>query len=76
MRFIASRAPRVKTESEADALSELVSLIARRQELLQRIRKDIQLQGWLRVWLYVHVPVSIALLCALAVHVIVVFLYW
>ena len=76
LQFIASRAPRVKTGSEADALSELVSLIARRQELLQRIRKDIQLQGWLRVWLYVHVPVSIALLCALVVHVIVVFLYW
>ena len=76
LEFIASRAPRVKTGDEPDALSELVSLISRRQELLRRIRKDIQLQGWLQAWLYVHVPVSIALLCALAIHITVVFLYW
>ncbi len=76
LQFIANRAPRVKTGGEPDALSELVSLISRRQELLRRIRKDIQLQGWLQAWLYVHVPVSIALLCALVIHVTVVFLYW
>lgn len=74
--YVAQRAPRVKGDSEADALSALVSLLARRQQLLRRIRKDIQLQGWLEVWLYIHVPVSIALLVALIIHVIVVFLYW
>ena len=76
LEFIAQRAPRVRPGSEADALSELVSLISRRQELLRRIRKDIQLQSWLQFWLYIHVPVSVALLVALIIHIIVVFLYW
>lgn len=76
LKFVASRAPRAANAKEADALQELVSLIARRQELLGRIRKDIQLQGWLRIWLFVHVPVTFALLCTLVTHIIVVFMYW
>jgi hypothetical protein len=76
LQFIASRATRVKAGVEPDALARLVSLIARRQELLRRIRKDIQLMAWLQVWLYLHVPLTIALLCALIVHLTVVFLYW
>jgi hypothetical protein len=76
LQFAASRAPRVSTGEETDALTELVSLIARRQELLRRIRKDIQFQGWLKIWLYIHVPVTIALLFALVSHVVIVFFYW
>ena len=76
LQFVARRAPRVRGDAEANALAELVSLFARRQELLRRIRKDIQLDGWLRIWLYLHVPVSIALLCAVITHILVVFLYW
>jgi hypothetical protein len=30
----------------------------------------------LDLWLYVHVPLSLALLAALAAHVVIVFLYW
>ncbi len=76
LQFVASRAPRASTTEEASAMTELVSLIARRQELLRRIRKDIQFQGWLKVWLFVHVPVAVALLVALFIHVFVVFFYW
>jgi hypothetical protein len=73
---VADLAPRVKSDAETAALESLVSLLARRQQILWRIRRDIQLQGWLEIWLYVHVPVSIALLMALTVHIVVVFLYW
>lgn len=76
LEFVARLAPGAERIQEANALSELVSLIARRQELLRRIRKDIQLQSWLKAWLLIHIPVSIALLSALVVHVTVVFLYW
>jgi hypothetical protein len=76
LQFVASRAPRVSTGEETDALTELVSLISRRQELLRRIRKDIQFQGWMKIWLFVHVPVTVALLFALVTHVFVVFFYW
>jgi len=62
--------------SEAAALQDLVSLVARRQELLRRIRRNIQLQSLLQAWLYLHVPISIAVLFALFVHILVVFLYW
>jgi hypothetical protein len=30
----------------------------------------------LEVWLYVHVPLTAALLVALATHILSVFLYW
>lgn len=76
LQFVASRAPRVRSREETDALAELVSLIARRQELLWRIRKDIQYQGWLKIWLFVHVPMTVALMVALVCHVFVVFFYW
>jgi hypothetical protein len=44
--------------------------------ILRRIRRDIRLTGWLRLWLYVHVPLSIALLGALSAHILVTFVYW
>ncbi len=76
LQLIANLAPRVRAESESVALQGLVTTIARRQELLRRIRKDIQLQGFLQIWLYVHVPVTVALIAALLIHVVVVFWYW
>jgi hypothetical protein len=30
----------------------------------------------LDLWLYIHVPLSVALLAALTIHVVSVFLYW
>lgn len=76
LEYVAERAPRVKSKEEADALTELVSVVARRQQLLVRIRKDVQMQGWLRVWRVAHVPISAALVCAMLIHIIVVFMYW
>jgi hypothetical protein len=76
LKLIADRAPRASGVSEAAALQDLVSLVARRQELLRRIRRNIQLQSLLQAWLYLHVPISIAVLFALFVHILVVFLYW
>jgi hypothetical protein len=74
--YVASRAPRSEKRAEAATLQTLLSLLARRQAVLRRMRRDIQLDAWLKAWLYVHVPLSIALLGALAVHVVVTFLYW
>jgi hypothetical protein len=33
-------------------------------------------QGWLRLWLYVHVPLTLALLAALIAHILTTFMYW
>jgi len=74
--WVASRVPRADKSAEAANLQALVLLLCRRQTVLRRIRRDIMLQGWLKVWLYIHVPLTIATLAALTVHILTSFLYW
>ncbi len=59
-----------------EALRELIDLIARKRSLVARIARDVQFQAILEIWLYLHVPLSFALLAALAWHVVSVFFYW
>ncbi len=74
--LVGRRVPRADKASEAANLQALVTLLCRRQTILRRLREDIRLQGWLKVWLYVHVPLTVALLGALAVHILTTFFYW
>ena len=74
--MVAELIPRSEKAQEVVVLEELLSVLCRRQTILRRLRKDIQLQGWLQVWLYVHVPLTIALIGALVVHIITTFFYW
>ena len=60
----------------ASHLREASNLFGARRHLLRRIRRDIQIQGLLRFWLYFHVPLAFACVAALVVHVISVFVYW
>ena len=73
---VADRIPRAERASEVVALEEMLSLLCRRQTIVRRIRRDVQLEGWLRLWLYVHVPMTLALITALSVHIVVTFIYW
>jgi len=57
-------------------IGELISLVSARRVVLKRLRRDAQIRGWLDVWLYVHVPLSLGLLGALIAHVVSVFAYW
>ncbi len=68
--------PRAGKRDEALLLQDLLRLFGRRRSVLRRLRHDIRLMGWLKVWLYVHVPLTVAMLAALIVHVLAVFLYW
>jgi hypothetical protein len=74
--FVAQRLPRADKKTEAAALQEVIVALCRRQAVLRRIRRDIRLHAALKAWLYVHVPLSVALLGALATHVVVTFAYW
>lgn len=74
--FVAQRLPRAEKGAEAANLQQLIVLLCRRQAVLRRIRRDIRLTGWLRIWLYVHAPLTAALLVALIVHVLATFFYW
>ncbi len=57
-------------------IGELLSIVSARRVVLKRLRRDAQIRGWLEIWLYVHVPLSIGLLGALIAHVVSVFYYW
>mgnify|MGYP000397287735 CR=1 FL=1 len=61
---------------ETESLQELLSLFARRRVYIFRIREDIRLHAWLKLWLYIHVPMSLGLLISLIAHILSVFLYW
>lgn len=55
---------------------DLVLTLARKDELLRRLRQDLRRQALLELWLLVHVPFSFALLAALVAHIVAVFFYW
>jgi hypothetical protein len=54
----------------------LVVALQRKQQLLQRARRDIRLKALLDLWLACHVPLSFALLAALIAHIVSVFYFW
>ena len=74
--FVAERLPRATKGIEAANLQHLIVLLCRRQAVLRRIRRDIRLRGWLKIWLYFHIPVTFALLFALVLHIVSTFVYW
>jgi hypothetical protein len=60
----------------AMAMAMVEGLLERRQSMLDRLRRHLQLRGLLEIWLYVHVPATIALIAALVAHIVAVFFYW
>jgi hypothetical protein len=66
----------VATGAEADALETVVRLLERKCAALEHIRRHLRIRALLEVWLYVHVPLTFALVAALAAHIVSVFFYW
>lgn len=62
--------------SDDPAADRVEKLLIRRKAHLDRLRRQMRLQALLEVWLYVHVPATIALLAALTAHIVSVFYYW
>jgi len=60
-------------EKRAD--HQLLQISVEKAIVLRSLLRDIQLQGLLQFWLYLHLPLSFGLLAALAVHVFSVFYY-
>lgn len=58
------------------ALEQIQFLLERKEAALAQARRHIRLKTQLELWLYIHVPTTIALIAALLAHVISVFLYW
>ena len=64
------------TGEQADAIENVVGLLERKAAALARIRHHLRIKALLEIWLYVHVPVTFALIAALAAHIVSVFFYW
>lgn len=59
-----------------DPLEKVDSLLGRKRAILARTRKHLQLKAMLEIWLYIHVPLTFALIAALVAHIVSVFFYW
>lgn len=61
---------------DEDPMEKVDSLLGRKRAILARTRKHLQLKAMLEIWLYIHVPLTFALIAALIAHVVSVFFYW
>lgn len=59
-----------------DPIDKVDALLTRKEAMLGRMRRHLKLKSWLQAWLYVHVPVTFALIAALSAHIVSVFFYW
>lgn len=71
---LATKASMVPLEDQA-TFQVLSQLLLKKVQLELSLLQQMQLRNALKAWLYVHVPVSIAMVCAVVVHLIVVFWY-
>lgn len=63
-------------QRQADEVKRVLDLLTQRKALVERLNRDITLRARLNVWLYLHVPLTVALLAAVLAHVFVVFYYF
>jgi len=60
----------------SEAAQAVSDLLSKRADQLGQIRRQLRTKALLEIWLFVHIPATIALLAALLAHVISVFYYW
>jgi hypothetical protein len=63
-------------KGEQDDGLKVIGLINKKRELVCRIQDEARSLTWIRLWLYLHLPISFGLLFALAIHIFSVFYYW
>ncbi|MEP2103642.1 MAG: hypothetical protein ABJP02_16045 [Parasphingorhabdus sp.] len=59
-----------------DPLDKVDALLQKKEATLARVRRHLRLKALLQVWLFVHVPMTFALIASLSAHIISVFFYW
>jgi len=74
--WLADQQSRAGDAETSAAIGELSALIRNKRRLMKQIAEDLRMQATLELWLYLHVPLTAALLTALAAHILTVFLYW
>jgi hypothetical protein len=61
---------------QAQSLDQVLSLLEEKSLTLEKARRYIRLRSLLEVWLFIHIPATIALIAALTAHIISVFFFW
>ncbi len=74
--WIAEQQSRTSDSTMLATIGELSALLRNKRRLQKTLRQELRLQAILEIWLYVHVPMTAALLVALLIHIVSVFLYW
>lgn len=74
--YLVRKIPDTTKRGEAERLRELLYVFGRRAEVLRRLRRELSLKLRLKLWLCFHIPLTVALLVALAAHIFSVFFYW
>ncbi len=59
-----------------DPLDKVDALLEKKEATLARVRRHLRLKALLQVWLFIHVPMTFALIASLSAHIISVFFYW
>ena len=59
-----------------DPLDKVDALLEKKEATLARVRRHLRLKAMLQVWLFIHVPMTFALIASLSAHIISVFFYW
>jgi len=59
-----------------EATQKVHKLLLRRADQLGQIRRYLRIRALIEIWLFIHIPATIALLAALLAHVVSVFYYW
>ena len=63
-------------DGPGEAEARVHTLLTKRAEQLAQIRRHLRIRALIEVWLFIHIPATIALLAALLAHVVSVFYYW
>lgn len=58
------------------AIGKVEALLDRKLMILNQVRRHLRIRAMLEIWLYVHVPMTVALIAALTAHIVSVFFYW
>ncbi|HVH76665.1 MAG TPA: hypothetical protein VM755_17240 [Stellaceae bacterium] len=70
------RADIAASVAQAAEIRKIRMLLEEKALLLARARRDISFKAMLEVWLYIHVPLTFALLAALLAHIVAVLYLW
>lgn len=76
MMVMARQLSAARSGDQVREVRHLLDLLTRKKSLVERVRLDIRYKAIMDIWLYFHVPLTFALLAALATHIVSVFIYW